>query len=408
MAGRSTPKQKEIARKQARLDTKLYIDLMTWFILSSNHSGFEDVTPPEKCPQPRLLEDSDKHNTDESQNASVENEFRGGTFTFTSNHDPSENAGVHKNNAEFTVSVVEGEKPMMITYGGKYVNSGRELRLEFIFPIQYPFGIGGPKMKRPTQISEIECLKHYLPLSLPQFMRGDFILVILHVFNRMKSFQSGVITCRATKIDGKLFAEMESTLTKEQIRKAADNMTKGIEDSSIACQFLQKTETSCKSIGYTAAAARANRRLMYALCDRYGIPSIFFSLTPDDECSFRVQLWANARERVKMTSLHCSDGDLLADFNIRKNTRIKYPGACAIEYQSIVRVALKVLFGWDSEKQQGTEGVFSTLIAFAVAHKEQGTITLQLCLVILLISDTNYILSVSRSKNITRTLAYLD
>ena len=86
---------------------------------------------------------------------------------------------------------------------------------------------------------------------------------------------------------------------------------------------------------------------MYALCDRYGIPSIFFSLTPDDECSFRVQLWANARERVKMTSLHCSDGDLLADFNIRKNTRIKYPGACAIEYQSIVQVALKVLFGWD-------------------------------------------------------------
>ena len=109
-----------------------------------------------------------------------------------------------------------------------------------------------------------------------------------------------------------------------------------------------------------------------------------------------------------MTSLHCSDGDLLADFNIRKNTRIKYPGACAIEYQSIVQVALKVLFGWDLEKQQGTEGVFGTLIAFAVAHKEQGTITLQLCLVIRLISDTNCILSVSRSKNITRTLSYSD
>ena len=85
-------------------------------------------------------------------------------------------------------------------------------------------------------------------------MCGDFILVVLHMFNQMKSFQSGFISGRATKIDGKPSAEMVSILTKEQIRKAADNMTKGIEDSSIACQFLQKTETSCKFIGYAAAA----------------------------------------------------------------------------------------------------------------------------------------------------------
>lgn len=50
MAGRCTPKQKEIARKQARLDTELYIDLMTWFFVSSGHSGFEDVTPTKKFP----------------------------------------------------------------------------------------------------------------------------------------------------------------------------------------------------------------------------------------------------------------------------------------------------------------------------------------------------------------------
>ena len=102
-----------------------------------------------------------------------------------------------------------------------------------------------------------------------------------------------------------------------------------------------------------------------------------------------------------MTSLHCSDSDLLADLNIRKNTLIKYPGACAIEYQSIFQVALKVLFGWDLEKQQGTKGSFDTLIVFVVTHKEQGTITLQVFLVILVISDTNCIISVSRLKNYT-------
>ena len=58
------------------------------------------------------------------------------------------------------------------------------------------------------------------------------------MFNQMKSFQSGIVTCRATKIDDKPFAEMVSTLTEEQIRKASDNITKGIEDLSITCQFL--------------------------------------------------------------------------------------------------------------------------------------------------------------------------
>ena len=50
LAGRFTPKKREIAQTQALLDTKLYIDLMTWFIHSSGHEGFHDVTPREQCP----------------------------------------------------------------------------------------------------------------------------------------------------------------------------------------------------------------------------------------------------------------------------------------------------------------------------------------------------------------------
>ena len=60
------------------------------------------------------------------------------------------------------------------------------------------------------------------------------------------------------------------------------------------------------------------------------------------------------------------------DFRISRDTRINYTGACAIEYQSIVQIVLTVLFGWDSEKQQGSKGVFGKLIAFVVAHEEQG------------------------------------
>ena len=76
---------------------------MTWFILGSKYYVLVGATPAKACPQPRLLQDtSNDNNIDESQNASVENEFGGGTFAFTSSHDLSENNGVCKNSTEFT------------------------------------------------------------------------------------------------------------------------------------------------------------------------------------------------------------------------------------------------------------------------------------------------------------------
>ena len=111
---------------------------------------------------------------------------------------------------------------------------------------------------------------------------------------------------------------------------------------------------------------------MYAMCDRFGIPGIFFTLTPDDLNTFQVRLWVNSGKPLSMLSLDCSDEDCVQDFLLRRDARIRYPGACSLEYQSVVQIALKVLFGWDSDKRQGSEGVFGELIAYAIGHEEQG------------------------------------
>ena len=113
-------------------------------------------------------------------------------------------------------------------------------------------------MYRPTQISGIEYLMHYLRISFPQFMRGNFILVVLHMFNRIKSFQSGIITCRSTRFNKRPFAQVIATLTEEQIKSAGKKLANDITDTILAVQFLQRIETSFKSIGYTATAVRAN------------------------------------------------------------------------------------------------------------------------------------------------------
>ena len=179
------------------------------------------------------MEDEENNsNTDTSQNKRVENEFGGGTFTFTSSQDPTENTGVYRDNTEFTLAVLNRTTPMMLAYGEKYVNSGKELCLESVFPIQFPFGLGGPKMERRTKVSEMACLQHYLRLSLPQFMRGNFILVVCDLYNRMMCYRSCLVTCKSSTENGLSFSDHVSTLIEEDIQNAAQKKTDKVHNSS--------------------------------------------------------------------------------------------------------------------------------------------------------------------------------
>eukprot|EP00956_Cyclotella_meneghiniana_P043420 scaffold269642_cov156-Cyclotella_meneghiniana.AAC.1 len=73
--------------------------------------------------------------------------------------------------------MLDNTAPTMLMYGGSYLKS-HEIDLEDVLPIQFPFGLGGPNPgeKRKVPVSEEACLKHYMRLSLKQFMRSDFIL----------------------------------------------------------------------------------------------------------------------------------------------------------------------------------------------------------------------------------------
>lgn len=402
LVGRFAPGQREIAKRASKLDSRLYIALITWLIDDAKHPGYKDVTPPRECPSPRLIHDEPNvNNTDESGDPNIElDEDVHGTHTFTSAHDPNERSGVYKDSTDFFLALMNQQDPLLIGYGGEYVNS-RMLMLEWIFPIVFPFGIGGPRMNRPTKISEIECLKHYLRTSLPQFMRGDFILVVMYMYNRIRSYISGIVTCKSNPVAGLPFADAISQLSTNDITKAAERASKRSHnddrDTSLAGKFIDKISTSCKVIGYSAAAASEARRKMFGYCDRLGMPSMFVTVSPDDECSFRVRLWASAGTEIDMLNLDLSDADCILDYKVRKNTRINYPGACAIEYQSIVQVLLRDLFGWDSDKQEGTEGIFGTLLAWTVAHEEQGEICYVVGFVVLAISKVLHINTLSRS-----------
>ena len=311
LAGSMTPAQKTIIRKKRELNKSFYIELLKWFTI--HHPGFCGVTV--RCPPINLVEDPDSiHNTDTEGNVEVEKVVEDGGVFFTSGDDPQKGTSVYKTTRALALALLENRAaPTLVIQGGRYSTHAEIAHLENVCPIQFPFGSGGPTLRRRVPISDEEVLRHYLRLSLPQFMRSEFVLLANHMLNRILSYKSAIVKCRPiVNNGGTSFGDTIATMTIEDIKEAVNeeaekdrlrnaqcqiggNVNSGMAQSYTTAQkFLKAVRTSCRSMGHTKEAAEYARRKCFALQDFFGMHSLFFTITPDDECSFRVMLYANA------------------------------------------------------------------------------------------------------------------
>jgi hypothetical protein len=297
LCGRMTPDQKQIVRKRSKVDTQLFIDVMTWFIQESGHLGYNNTSIPEDCPQPLLIEDSEtRNNTDGPVNESLETTYEGGTFFFSSAQDPSEGKSVYDSTDRFAFAIMKRSAPTLLALGGTYANNV-EMNVENILPFAFPFGIGGPKMNRKVKVSLELCIQLYFRLSLSQFMEGPTVLVMNHIYNRRMSYMSGVMTCRSS-VNGVPLGERLSTLSTENLEKIDEHNFDTLDSNTK--DFLKAIKTSCQSVGHSEEAAKYARRKCFAMLDFFGLNSLFLSTTPDDECSFRVRLYTKPQNWVSL------------------------------------------------------------------------------------------------------------
>ncbi len=76
-------------------------------------------------------------------------------------------------------------------------------------------------------------------------------------------------------------------------------------------------------------------------------------------------------------SLQCSENDCLADFVLRKETRLNNPGACSLEFQSVMQILIECILQRDTKKKKSLgKGILGTVVAFSAADEEQGRKTL--------------------------------
>ena len=60
---------------------------------------------------------------------------------------------------------------------------------------------------------------------------------------------------------------------------------------------------------------------------------------------------------------------------MRKKIRGRYAGACAIEYESVMQVVMKILISWNKTKQTGTNEIFGEPVVFGDSCEEYARFT---------------------------------
>jgi len=296
LCGRMTPEQKQIVRTRAVVNTQLFIDILTWFVTKSGHKGYDNTTIPAKCPQPVLIENQEtNNNTDIPVDVNVETNIESGVYHFSSTQEPSENTSVYGCTDKFAIAMLRRETPDLLVSGGTYANM-KEMNIEDVLPFSFPFGIGGIKMERQVKVSDTLCIQHYMRLSLVQFMESQTILILYQMYNRIRSYVNGVMTCRSN-INGITLGERISNMSMKDLEQIKDDKTDHLNPTTK--EFLKAINTSSSAMGHTPEAAKHARRDAYAMLNNFGMNSLFFTTTPDDECNMRVQIYSKPQNWVR-------------------------------------------------------------------------------------------------------------
>jgi hypothetical protein len=216
LSGRFTRSQRNIIRNRCLLEVESFNRIYEW--LRKNNPKYAHKPQWSECPKPVFFDNNEGvNNTDEEGNPQIEKtmDFQ---YFFPSNGEPTERTATFNSDEEFLKAYFADRQPSMI-FTSKNSLRDYELSLADVFPLYFPFGTGSIRgEKRTNAVSDIECLRHYLRLSLPQFQKADFILVVSQMLFRAEAFRSASVRCMSkTVTDGQNLGEKFSMITDSQI-----------------------------------------------------------------------------------------------------------------------------------------------------------------------------------------------
>jgi hypothetical protein len=260
------------------------------------------------------------------------------------------------------------------------------------FPLLFPYGHSGlpedpavvamgklQRKKQHLKRKRLSVLKHYLRHRRSGFHGAMFNLIVENSIMKETIFTTAKIRANMKCSDGSSMGEhygkMKSKELENAILASRHNLPYA-HSSRKAPQYLKTIHAACSNLPHSNEASQEARKTYFSYLIRFGLPCIFFTVSPDDSRNYRIVVYSLQHKEYQFGKVDVnsfSDEDILMEFKVRQKIRFECPGLCAEEYQRVIHLVIKHIFQWDTEEEKSTGiGMFSELLAWCLATKEQG------------------------------------
>jgi hypothetical protein len=251
--------------------------------------------------------------------------------------------------------------------------------------LQFPYGRGGMHENRMeakgclTSNTDVEeYVQHLTRLSQPSFHHELFTLILYNL-----SMKQAMVRNAGWRVRNKCDAKSIATeLTMEEISEAISTRVSGGRKRRCTTQghkLLNAVDAIAKAVPHTNEAAKQARSNGECIQHHFGTPSVFLTVTPDDDNSFLVQVLVDEIIDDDRPIESISNEELTTRAKKRTNMRIRYPGVCALLFEHALEIVIEEVIGWNMKKGKAREdqtGLFGKPQAFTATIEEQGRRTL--------------------------------
>ncbi|KAG8786677.1 hypothetical protein FRC12_016382 [Ceratobasidium sp. 428] len=217
---------------------------------------------------------------------------------------------------------------------------GRRNFWEVAFPLLYPYGVGGIKSDRPVLLSLNDQGRWSLEYNDRRFRyHPSFMFTVFGILQRRQGLLSAKLQMRRHDFDA--VARTLSTITPEDLRRAAAEEAKGERPSNPAIQVLKQHVTA------TSRRVMASGPSRTQLCSQiqsaaiyFNQPTIWLTINPDDLHDLIAQIFAC--EEINMDNFIRTAGP---DSTRRSQNIARNPYAAAKFFNFAIMLMLEKLFG---------------------------------------------------------------
>ena len=395
LTGKMTKKQKKKAKEKAEIRPQKIIEAVTWL---SNHNPEWKAMDLEKIKaelkDPIVTIDDEAMEVDGYEGSNVEDEE---TFRiYFPDADMDETKGGQPSAIEFVRKTLEAKKSaggetrtdieLDIRLSNERVEEYRDSNLMGACLLQYPFGRGGLRTEcRYDQAgatvypSHQEYVEHLSLISQGHFHRPLFCLILYNYLMKEWLVRTAVIRTRGSRNAECIAQKMEEEDFLEVMRQKEEKIPI---TSEVGRRFVKAIDAVAGAAPHSNAAALKARRKGETIQHHFGMPSIFFTVTPDDEYQVLLDIYSFA-DLGKTPSnwadvLQYSDEELKEYTGKRLQMRLKFPGLTSWIFQAQIDFIVKLVIGWDVNKgcRTAMDGFFGRCQAFLGGIEEQGRTTL--------------------------------